>query len=511
MNAAMPSQRPGTSWTAICWLMLSDIVGTSVLTLNGVAVQLGWLLTTVFIVGLFPLCLYTSVAMSRTRSLLLSRAKLQVDGSRSLPKVGTMGEVAELVFRSPSIGLAVSMFVYGFTLMGQASYLLVLGTSLQMAKYDTPLCLPWAVGISCLALCVPMVLLRQLSESVALCFFNSLLILAVVVIVLVQAYFRHPACTQTFVVAPGINFMTVLGSATNIIYSFSGQWMYFELMETMAVPEEFPKAFAIAGPFMLTTYLTVALLGYTFGAGNADLIAGMDRNGWLKIASSLLFIHVVIVYLIKSVILARFLHTRWLPAQVEERTFSSYLVHGSIGFLMLVLGFVVSNAIPFFSQLLGLIGGLMAGPVNFLLPLCFYLAAVRLRRSSCDDSSSASRRTREVELNETSPREGTSRRSVRTSRDEVTNTGSDLDASQEPSRRPSTMSEFLSQMCSALISLPAWEASLIVGTIVLIVLTMTLGVADEISQIFKLWGTAGAPFGCHLLQEPDIPSCGTQT
>eukprot|EP00404_Azadinium_spinosum_P021094 CAMPEP_0180620448 /NCGR_PEP_ID=MMETSP1037_2-20121125/34616_1 /TAXON_ID=632150 /ORGANISM="Azadinium spinosum, Strain 3D9" /LENGTH=366 /DNA_ID=CAMNT_0022640549 /DNA_START=335 /DNA_END=1432 /DNA_ORIENTATION=+ len=42
--------------------------------------------------------------------------------------------------------------------------------------------------------------------------------------------------------------MTTLGQATNVIYGYSGQWMYFELMETMEEPHRFPRAFAIVGP-----------------------------------------------------------------------------------------------------------------------------------------------------------------------------------------------------------------------------------------------------------------------
>lgn len=50
--------------------MLSDIVGTSVLTFSGVAEALGWAPTAILVVGLFPLSLYVSVLMARTRRLL---------------------------------------------------------------------------------------------------------------------------------------------------------------------------------------------------------------------------------------------------------------------------------------------------------------------------------------------------------------------------------------------------------------------------------------------------------
>lgn len=82
-----------------------------------------------------------------------------------------------------------------------------------------------------------------------------------------------------------------------VVYSFSGQWMYFELMDTMTKPKDFPKAFLVAGPFMLITYLVVAMLGYWFGSGTTDLVGGMPHGPWLQAAAALLFAHVVIVYL----------------------------------------------------------------------------------------------------------------------------------------------------------------------------------------------------------------------
>jgi hypothetical protein len=170
MTAYERFKGPGTTWSSICWLMLSDIVGTSVLTFNGVAVQLGWVLTVVFILGLFPVSLYTAITMVRTRKMLEETEVLQHQavapstpllrkGSR---KLGTMGEVAACAFRSESVGTFVTAAVYGYTLLGQASYLLVLGSSIQMTGYMYEVCMPAAVALACVILSVPCVAIRQL-------------------------------------------------------------------------------------------------------------------------------------------------------------------------------------------------------------------------------------------------------------------------------------------------------------------------------------------------------------
>ncbi|CAE7224615.1 GRXC4, partial [Symbiodinium necroappetens] len=475
----------GLSWKDIAWLMLSDIVGTSVLTLNGVAAKLGWVLTIAFIGGLFPVALYSSLLMSRTRGILS-----RMFGTDKTVGLGTMGEIAACVFDSQRAGQIVIIIVYGYTALGQASYMLVMGRALQMSLYDLPLCLPAAVLLTIVALVVPIFGVRKLSESVPLAFFNSLLIVAVIVLALYRAGTTTPPCPHTFYFDPGLSGMVVLGAATNVVYSYAGQWMYFELMDTMAAPEDFPKSFSIAGPFMLISYLAVACLGYGFGSGSGDLIAGMPHGPMLQAAAAMLFIHVLIVYLIKSVVLVHFLHGCWKPNQVDARGLRSYVQHGGLGVLLLLMGFVVSNMVPFFSQLLGIIGGLFAGPIGFLFPITFFLLA----------------RGREVlagrEEHESLPME------LQASSEEVAMCGGDDD--KEESTETSSFASYETELgggrCRYLVigfnSLPLWERTTIVGTVLFIVATMVFGVADEIFEVIEMWDRLGAPFQCHHLQPP---------
>ncbi|CAE7596168.1 mtr [Symbiodinium natans] len=143
-------------WPNVHVARLSDIVGTSVLTLNGVAAKLGWVLTITFIGGLFPVALYSSLLMSRTRGILS-----RMLGADKTVGLGTMGEIAACVFDSGRAGRIVIVIVYGYTALGQASYMLVMGRALQMTLYDKPLCLPIAVLLTIVALLVPIYGVRK--------------------------------------------------------------------------------------------------------------------------------------------------------------------------------------------------------------------------------------------------------------------------------------------------------------------------------------------------------------
>merc|ERR1740123_2167414 len=70
---------------------------------------------------------------------------------------------------------------------------------------------------------------------------------------------------------------------------------------------------------------------------------------------------------------------------------------------MLFSGFVLANAVPFFSQFLGLLGGLLAGPINFLLPIVLFLVArgdnLRWEKESPEmELSSVSSTTEEAQM-----------------------------------------------------------------------------------------------------------------
>lgn len=499
-----------TSWQNIAWLMLSDIVGTSVLTLTGVTVQLGWVLSACVLVGLFLPALYTSLLMCRTRAMLCQIRDLRtVQESSDVPfnSLGSMGEVAFIATQSPCARSLVYLAVYGCILLGQGSYLLVLGNTLQMAFYSTALCLPVAVSLGCATLIVPCFLIRRIGDSILLCFINTLLIAAVIFLALFDLGSHKQACTQTYAFAPKLTFGIFMGTVTNVVYAFAGQWMYFELMDTMEQPDDFPKVFIITGPFMLGAYLSVALVGYAFGAGSADLISSMQHGPNLRITAVLLFAHVIVVYLIRSVVLARYFHTRCHPEDVDSTTISSYFRHGAWGFLMLCFSFLVANAVPFFSQLLGLIGGLLAGPVNFLLPMALYLVA-KGRWQHYEEHRAKTSEDTPLAQYQVSPALYGNNVST-TSFDDLNIAMESVQEDQTSASCPDTASTSNSGLLvQGFLSLAGREQLLILSIFALVLLTMAVGVAEDIAQVLALAGIFGAPFACHELQAPVLPTCG---
>jgi len=390
--------------------------------------------------------------------------------------VASMGQVAT-VMAGKRAGTCIDVFVYGYTILGNSSYLLALGNSLQMVGYDRDICLAFAVLVGCVTMLPGIMSIRRLGDSSVLCFCNTLIITAAVVIALYDlAREGRPSCVETFVVEPNLSLFAALGAATNVVYAYAGQWMYFEIMDEMESPSEFPHAFAIAGPFMVITYMCVAGFAYYYGGDQAypEILEGMARTGLLRVAAFLLFLHVMIVYLLKNLVIVRYLHGTCKPGGEEERTWGSYGRHSMWGFFLLVIGFLVSNSIPFFELLMGLIGGLLGGPINFLIPIFLYLIA--LTKYSDPSGSDPAR--------------------ALLSKDKGGGSGNG---------RPFTFRGLV----RALSSQPWWEVVTLVIIVAFIIMTMVIGTTQVISRIVDRTSTMGLPFACHALEPHKRPCNGT--
>ena len=141
-------------------------------------------------------------------------------------------------------------------------------------------------------------------------------------------------------------------TVTNILYAFAGHWLYFELIAVMRVPARFPKVFIVNAPIQLLLYLVVACTGYYYQGQVAQgyFLDNLPKGELYRFASILLYAHVVVVYLLKSVVLARFFHSIVAPQRVDEETSRAKIEYGSFALCQLVVGCLIANAIPFFDS-----------------------------------------------------------------------------------------------------------------------------------------------------------------
>jgi len=453
-SGSTPANVGHMGWRDASWVMLADVVGTSILTFSFVAAQLGSVITVVLMVACCAFAVYTALLMCRTHAILRRKGIYAT----------SMGEAARHTLGGDASAMFVFAIVYGYAFLGNSTYVLVLGQALQGVLYNFELCLPQAVAVSAVC-CWPFVcVVRNLQESTTLCFVNLIVLVGVVVLVLGSLVLqgRSPG-VHAPIVADHLTFSSFFGASTNVLYGYAGHWLYFELMTEMEKPEEFMKVFGINAPVQLAAYILTSMLAYYYvgsAAQSSGLLFAMPQSVWFSVASFLLFAHVIVVFLIKTVVLTRFAVSHFSPGSEKSSELRDRLIYAGWATVVLVVGSLAALAIPFFSQFLGLIGGLFAAPISYLFPVLFYCGAVGRTTPEQEDAWSM----------------------PMTSMDGAVD---DISADQfvwGNVRRISRIARFGFLLILAVVALVA-----VAGTI------------SEIRSIIKAVGTEGAPLSCQLL------------
>jgi len=145
-------------------------------------------------------------------------------------------------------------------------------------------------------------------------------------------------------------------------------------MAEMQQPRDFPKAFILAGPYQVGMYLLSACLGYRYKGQKAQglVINFIPPGGWLRFASILLFIHMIITYLIKATVLSRAVHRVFSPKNLNDTSIRGRIEWFFATLAVLISCILIANAIPFFDSLTGLIGAISVPIASWLLPITYF-------------------------------------------------------------------------------------------------------------------------------------------
>jgi len=355
MGTAPPQH---AAWPSIAAIMISEVVGAGVLTLAGKYAQLGWVIPTIAIVVIFFLVVYTSSMMVKVRQVFPAIVCLSDAADY------TYGRVARIVTQ---------VFVITYLVFTLGDYILLVGKSLGSALYSVHLCFPIWTLIGAAAL-LPIVQLRTLNSTTILCGINMVTILVAIALVIAGlALDGRAEDVQSPVIAENLDFMGFFQGLSAIFFTFGGQFMFYELMAEMKVYTDFPKTFTIAGPFQVPVYLLVGMIGYYYKGTEASSYF-LDNLGFgvmFRVASAMLAFHMMIAFLILCNVLARIIHLSVSP-RVNDLGWRGKLEWFGCTFSVVVLSFVVSNAVPFFDLLTSLIGGLLVPTLNLIFPVIFY-------------------------------------------------------------------------------------------------------------------------------------------
>jgi len=361
-NIAPPQHAP---WQNIAAIMVSEVVGAGVLTLSQKYAELGWIIPSIAIIAIFFLVVYTSSMMVEVRKVF--------------PGIVCLSDGADYTYGKWA-RIAVQTFVILYLVCTLGDYLLLVGKSLGSTAYNVHLCYPiWSlIGAAVL---VPIVQLRYLNATTFLCAMNMVSIIVVIALVIAGLATKGRAAdVETPLIAEGLDFMQFMQSLSAIFFTFGGQFMFYELMSEMKDFTEFTKTFRIAGPFQVSIYLLVGCVGYYYKGTEASgyFLDNLGFGPLYRTASVLLCFHMMVAFLILGNVLSRMIHVWVSPRYVNDLGWRGKLEWFGCTTSVVVLSFVIANAIPFFEELTSLVGGLLVPSLNLIFPILFYVKTLRM-------------------------------------------------------------------------------------------------------------------------------------
>lgn len=354
-------------------ILVADVVGAGVLSLAVAVSKLGYIagaITMVFLLG-----------MNLHISLMFWRVYMRHPSARNFSDLVSASLVnAPLEWRSALVGfVAVTQQLFIFLLLGV--YVLGFGKALGMLFNEIHLCLPtWAMLGAVIAL-VLQANSRDLGSCEQLIWANCATILGTVLVPLIYMAVqgventRRPnshVCAFEFA---NMSLLDVCSSLSIFAFAFTGQLIQVEIMAEMKDPGEFPTAFCwMSTPFQSLAFLLVGLGGYYYKGDSIDgIISDSIPFGYaFRLGALCLLTHMLITYLIKAIVLCRQLHRRWDRLEALESSSKSWLTYNVIAVAVVTASWLLSQIVPFFSDLVDLIGASLTPLLMWMVPILLY-------------------------------------------------------------------------------------------------------------------------------------------
>lgn len=346
-------------------LLLGEVMGTGVLSLPNSASKIGWGMSITAII-VFALAAYYS-------SRLLSEVKQKYPGVKSYAD-------AAYALNGRTFGLIteISMLLNWGALMIYFVISTVSSIALITDQYDGVLDCNWEKSlVACFLILIP-IQCRDYHTISFLCLPSTIAIIIVVILVLENVSTKGEQFGVDTEAGPNpdLNFIEVFSSFSSFVFAYQGQSIYFEMMSEMKEPSLFPKAAAYAYGVMVFVYGITVIVAYGYeGSSVAGFLPDSMSDGALKIVASVLIIfHVLVAYVIAGQPFHYFLHQKLFPKTLNKNTTRGRVDWFIITSSYLVFAFIISNAVPFFSDIQNLIGSLFGAPIVFGWPVIFYVS-----------------------------------------------------------------------------------------------------------------------------------------
>ncbi|KAH8556153.1 transmembrane amino acid transporter protein-domain-containing protein [Umbelopsis sp. PMI_123] len=359
------SDNGGSFWQAYVNIVCI-VAGTGALSLPYALKQGGW-------IGI--LILFLAWFMSVTTGRLLIKC-LYAAGPKRLSSYKDIGEVAFgpiggwVIFFFNFIVLIGASILY-FVLIGQNLHSLLKGTSGELT-------LALWVIIPGVAIAIPFIFIKSMKEIAFTSAIGALATLIVVLIVLISSLQHRPSEPIYHDDVIWNQFPIALSS---IAFSFAGNMVYPNVERSMKHPQQWNKAVDLGLSSCSVMYFLTAIPGYyIYGTTATSPIYNSLLQQGARMASQIIItVHVLLAVPILIASLSLDFEAIFNITQTRRGKTGEFVMRAILRIIIMVVVCVVAIYVPYFGDLLSLIGSFSNCLLVFTFPVVCYLKLTGIR------------------------------------------------------------------------------------------------------------------------------------
>ncbi|RKP34869.1 transmembrane amino acid transporter protein-domain-containing protein, partial [Dimargaris cristalligena] len=340
------------------------VAGTGVLQLPYALSEGGWLgIVLIFLSGFIGV--YSGTILIRC---------LYYDRTRRLSSYPEVGEAA---FGKP--GLYITYFFHYLYILGTVCiYIILAGDNINglLEQVNVHIGAKVCQCIVSLVMWAPFVVMKSMKEVAILALFGLVATVVVVVVAVVVGFSEFAAVhAQSHITYTALSITSLPSAIASISFAFSGNVVYPHVEASMKQPRDWPKVLTMGMVSTCSMYLLMAICGYAvYGNTTVSPILSNLRNGIPKtIALILISLHVILA---APIMLTTFALEIEKSRNITVERFGKvkeFVVRFIFRSLVVAALFGIAAAIPYFSDVLNLVGALSTTAVFFIFPLVWYV------------------------------------------------------------------------------------------------------------------------------------------
>ncbi|KAJ5183721.1 Amino acid transporter transmembrane [Penicillium capsulatum] len=344
-------------WWQCGLLMVAETVSLGVLSLPAAIASLGLVPAIIVLIGLGLVASYTGFIMGQMK--------------RKYPQITTMADAGEVIGGTWGREFIGACWILFFIFI-MSSHLLTFTVAMNsITSHGTCSIVFGIVGMIVSFICSLPRTLEKMSWLSLVSFFS---IIIAVLITMIAVGIEKPG--HAVLAVADTDLYHGFSAVCNIVFAFCGHGAFFGLMAELRNPRDFTKSLCLLQGVDISLYLIASVVIYRYaGDGVTSPALGSASPVMAKVAYGIALPTIIIAGVINGHVAFKYVYVRIFRGtdRMHKRDWIAVASWVGIALGLWVLAWIISSAIPVFSNLLSLITALFASWFTFGFPAILWL------------------------------------------------------------------------------------------------------------------------------------------